>query len=118
MSTFTPILIAAILSATATEAAEMPSFKTYCKEAAQFQFPTNPLKRFMVYSECSSFENKMKDELARHWLLVKDEDVKICLKYRGKKYGINSYSSLMGCLSEIVGERCYSGELNCRGEIL
>lgn len=118
MSAVAPILIAVILSATATNAAEMPSFDNYCAEAAQFQFPTNAAKRFMVYVQCSSSENKVKQQLEDHWSLVKDEDLKICLKYRGRKNGPNSYSALMGCLSSIVGERCYSGELNCRGEVL
>jgi hypothetical protein len=116
----TPILLAVALvgSATTAVAADMPSFENYCPEAAQFQFPTSAGKRFMAYLQCSSSENKFKEQLQKHWRLVTDDDVKICMKYKGKKNAIDSYSGLMGCLSELVGERCYSGELNCRGEVL
>ncbi|ANP87570.1 hypothetical protein [Rhizobium leguminosarum] len=99
-----------------TKAAELPVFQGYCEEVSQH--PIKPAQRFLAYMQCNNFENRFKEQLQKHWFLVTDDDMKICMKYKGTKNETKSYQQLMGCLSQAVGEKCYSGKLTCRGKTL
>ncbi|TCR90040.1 hypothetical protein [Rhizobium sp. BK376] len=97
----------------AARPAELPVFQGYCEEMSQRAL--NPAQGFLAYIQCTTQENRAKAQLARHWSLVTDSDMKICSKYKGTKNEIRSYLDLMGCVARLVGQRCYSGEVSCGG---
>jgi len=105
------ILISAWSSA--ARSAELPQFQGYCEEVSQRQI--TPLERFTAYVQCSAIENRTKAQLEKHWSLVTDEDMKICMRYKGTQDEIRSYPYLMMCLSQLIGAQCYSGKLSCGG---
>ena len=93
--------------------AELPVFLDYCTEYSQRA--TTPAQRFADYFQCNSAESQAKSQLQKHWSLVTDDDMKICMKYKGTQDEIRSYQNLMLCLSQFVGSRCYAGKMICSG---
>ncbi|MDC7744356.1 hypothetical protein [Rhizobium binxianense] len=99
------------------EATEFPAFQgEFCTEVAKK--PIKPADRFLTLLECNRSENRFKEQLQKHWFLVTDDDMKICMKSKGTMDEIKSYMQLMVCLSDIIGRKCYSGTLTCRGKTL
>lgn len=99
------------------EATEFPAFQgEFCTEVAKQ--PIKPADRFLALIQCNRSENRFKEQLQKHWFLITDDDMKFCMKSKGTMNEIKSYQQLMGCLSSIVGQKCYSGTLTCRGKTL
>ncbi len=114
-SQWTTLLAAAgvlmLSSFPAAHSAEIPVFEGYCTEMASK--PVKLMDQLATYAQCGAWEDEAKAELQKHWSWVRDEDLKHCLRNKGTMYESKSYLSLNGCLSGLVGLRCFSGELDC-----
>jgi hypothetical protein len=99
------------LSVSAAHSSEIPVFEGFCTKMASK--PVKLMDRLATYAQCTAWENESKDQLEKHWSWVSDDDLKHCLRYKGTMYEMESYVSLNGCLSGLVGLRCFSGELDC-----
>ncbi|MBX5163600.1 MULTISPECIES: hypothetical protein [unclassified Rhizobium] len=114
---FLAIAVFASTISFSAKATEFPTFQgEYCTEVAKQ--PIKPAERFLALIQCNRSENQFKEQLQKHWFLVTDDDMKFCMKSKGTMNEIKSYLQLMGCLSDIVGSKCYSGKLTCRGKTL